>query len=1192
MRYRHRIARFTVLLAITCGCLRPVCAQLAPPRTHALRFAQPRTALAPQHPNLVLGDSFTIETWIYLDQLSDFLILGSSKEQQPLEAYDIGFIDGGSTLVFNIAPESGPSAFASYEHDIAVGSWTHIAGTLSAGTLSLFVNGVQVASSTLSGTPTQDPSLRFAIGNSFHNPFVGFRGAISEVRVWSRGLSPEELAANAATRLDGTESQLVAYWPLDDGSGILAKDRGPNGLDLDLQGAPDQSVPQWVNVAFLSSDPIFRLEKTIEVSEQRLNPGMLVDFDSDGDLDLVANVFAEAQQLTPMVTYTNDGNGNFIIDPDVIQGELLVHGLNNSNGFAIADFNGDGRDDLWLADGGIDSPPYLGGQSRLVLQTPDGHLRDETAQRVPTISIFSHDVAIGDIDGDGDIDVLEPNISPGPPVVHYINDGQGFFSLDTTRTDPDYHRRVGTWAAVHLDVDLDGDLDLAIGVNNTPRDGLLINDGSGFLLPAADEAMPQKPQSADEPPWLTTVLVTADLDQDGYPDLLRYMHSLGFVSGRLQLLLNDQSTRFQLSPEGLPQGFNAGTEVQLADFNGDALIDIVAPGNGKTTRLWYNRGGALFVNAEDVFPFFDKNLNDFLPGDIDGDGDVDLVDLDEFFILRNQRPFDISQIPRPELVSVTPNRGPVGTAVVFSGQHLRGAVAVEFAGWSAEFAVDSDAQITATVPTGAESGAVAITLPTGVLISAFTVLGPSLGSLIPDHGAVNQSVTITGSNFVDVAEVTFNGVPALFETQSPSQILAVVPPDASSGPVRVVTADGEQSTDFSFQVGPAPPAQGYMLGFGCAHVAIAPFDQALDLGSAYTIEAWILWEGNLSPNNAVIIGKPFSSAAEDPPDNFDPDLQHAPYLLTFDSEFHLQFIESSGPATEVTRARNEAVLGGGAWTHVAGTSDGDSLRLYVNGAEVGRNAALGPPLADTPAPLRHRRRRRARRRALQLWPGRFPAAGARMGPRSVGGGVDRKFDPHADRQRIRSHRLLAAGRRRWPDRPRPRPAQHPADARGGARGGCQRPPLAAGAGCRRAPDPLGYPGPRWTPDRSAHFGTTLLRAGASAVRRLSGHAIRLCGRYPGHRHRAHWRDERSDPARHGARHGRDRILGTAGSSRATRPAPVFRAYIRQSVARRRAQPRRRVCYRHVGLCPAKGGRRAGGNQIRGQYLPVLLSQYG
>ncbi len=78
---------------------------------------------------------------------------------------------------------------------------------------------------------------------------------------------------------------------------------------------------------------------------------------------------------------------------------------------------------------------------------------------------------------------------------------------------------------------------------------------------------------------------------------------------------------------------------------------------------------------------------------------------------------------KPTITSFTPPSGPVGTPVTITGTSLTQATKVTFNGTSASFTVNSDTQITATVPTGATTGKIAVTTKGGSATSttSFTV---------------------------------------------------------------------------------------------------------------------------------------------------------------------------------------------------------------------------------------------------------------------------------------------------------------------------------------------------------------------------------------------------------------------------------------------------------------------------------------
>jgi len=77
----------------------------------------------------------------------------------------------------------------------------------------------------------------------------------------------------------------------------------------------------------------------------------------------------------------------------------------------------------------------------------------------------------------------------------------------------------------------------------------------------------------------------------------------------------------------------------------------------------------------------------------------------------------------PEISGFTPGSGVAGASVGISGLHFTGATSVKFNGVSATFVVNSDTSIGAVVPSGATSGTITVTTPSGTATSSgsFTV---------------------------------------------------------------------------------------------------------------------------------------------------------------------------------------------------------------------------------------------------------------------------------------------------------------------------------------------------------------------------------------------------------------------------------------------------------------------------------------
>ena len=112
-------------------------------------------------------------------------------------------------------------------------------------------------------------------------------------------------------------------------------------------------------------------------------------------------------------------------------------------------------------------------------------------------------------------------------------------------------------------------------------------------------------------------------------------------------------------------------------------------------------------------------------------------------------------IPAPAISSFSPASGPAGTSVTLTGSGLTNASKVAFNGTAAStFTVNSDTQISATVPAGATTGTVVVTTPGGTAAStnSFTVTAAASGGLVISQvygGGGNSGATYT-NDFIEL----------------------------------------------------------------------------------------------------------------------------------------------------------------------------------------------------------------------------------------------------------------------------------------------------------------------------------------------------------------------------------------------------------------------------------------------------------
>ncbi len=234
---------------------------------------------------------------------------------------------------------------------------------------------------------------------------------------------------------------------------------------------------------------------------------------------------------------------------------------------AIGDVDGDRDLDLLLAEWGTGAPQtagYLGGRTRLYLNDGQGTFTDATATKMPSLLVkWSWDVELADVDGDYDLDAL---IACKSCTTSYLfrNDGTGTFA-----DDPDAIPHFGNnYDFEAMDADADGDLDL-VTINDGPslREHLLINDGSGKFTDetAARLAGAGNPADADD-----NQAIWLDADADGDADLL----FVTLANDPDRLLLNTAGV-FALAAGATPDDTRGSLGVAAADLDGDGRLDLL-----------------------------------------------------------------------------------------------------------------------------------------------------------------------------------------------------------------------------------------------------------------------------------------------------------------------------------------------------------------------------------------------------------------------------------------------------------------------------------------------------------------------------------------------------------------------------------------------------------------------------------------
>ncbi len=157
----------------------------------------------------------------------------------------------------------------------------------------------------------------------------------------------------------------------------------------------------------------------------------------------------------------------------------------------------------------------------------------------------------------------------------------------------------------------------------------------------------------------------------------------------------------------------------------------------------------------------------------------------------------------PSIASFTPANGFVGTSVRVRGSNFAGATQVRLNNTVVTFTTEGDTVIAFNVPFGATTGAIRVTNPSGSATSSnsFGVFGaPVINNFTPDTGRAGGIITLNGANFLNVTSVLFNGTPAPYTVNSVNQVLATIPPGATTGTITITNPAGSFTTSDSIEI--------------------------------------------------------------------------------------------------------------------------------------------------------------------------------------------------------------------------------------------------------------------------------------------------------------------------------------------------------------------------------------------------------
>lgn len=204
---------------------------------NALNFvkANSQYVTVPHSASINLGTSFTMEAWVNYSGINSTIVdKGNYDFLWQLNA------NGNSNKMGFFELSTGTWKYST--GIVPENTWTHVAITLSGGTLTFYINGV--ASGTAAVASVNQDNQPMNIGRQQPSACVcnHFNGTMDELRLWNYARTPSQILANM-TSTPANTSGLVAYYKFDETSGNTIIDASGNNNTGTLVNTPTRQIP-------------------------------------------------------------------------------------------------------------------------------------------------------------------------------------------------------------------------------------------------------------------------------------------------------------------------------------------------------------------------------------------------------------------------------------------------------------------------------------------------------------------------------------------------------------------------------------------------------------------------------------------------------------------------------------------------------------------------------------------------------------------------------------------------------------------------------------------------------------------------------------------------------------------------------------------------------------------------------------
>jgi PKD repeat protein len=283
------------------------------------------------------------------------------------------------------------------------------------------------------------------------------------------------------------------------------------------------------------------------------------DYDNDGDLDILMTGQNSDEQSISKI-YRNDGNNSFTEQKDIV-----LTGVNEGS-VAWGDYDNDGDLDILLI--GISSSGFI---TKIYRNDGNNSFSDQTGITLTGESGSTSDVAWGDYDNDGDLDILMKKFNSMVRI--YRNNGNNNFEEQTGIYLPGVgYPAYPAWG----DFDNDGDLDIYLTDSGIPKI-YLNNGGNSFTLKAET--------SFTEANWGSSAW--GDYDNDGDLDLIIAGYSGSDIITKIYRNETIIPNVKPAAPSNLQTSINNG----IVTFFWDKASDNETPQNGLNYNIYVYESG-------------------------------------------------------------------------------------------------------------------------------------------------------------------------------------------------------------------------------------------------------------------------------------------------------------------------------------------------------------------------------------------------------------------------------------------------------------------------------------------------------------------------------------------------------------------------------------------------------------------------